>query len=260
MPNAAWFVSTQWVLGALLTLSFAPPVSADLLLYNNTILTSTITSIGPGQSCGPVCVPAPHIEFDDVLVPVTLYPAGDALDITQVSVTVDAFPPSGGSLLDLWSFPSLTGGSPTLPPTLVASFTTHASGAQTVVFGNGVTPLFTVQPNLTAVPGYGLFYLGLESSTPGDSWEWANGPSYNLPTAYDFDVLSNQIFLNTSPGTPFPPNVSYSLEVQGEFVPPVPEPGSLLLLVTAVVLTLRFLPGLRYEGNGGITNKAPIRN
>jgi hypothetical protein len=45
------------------------------------------------------------------------------------------------------------------------------------------------------------------------------------------NLTAGQIFLNTSPGPPFPPNVSLSV-IDGV---PIPEPSSMLFLGTGVV-------------------------
>jgi len=60
---------------------------------------------------------------------------------------------------------------------------------------------------------------------------WADGPDFNLPTAYLDNLRVHEIFLNTSPGPPFPPNVSFYMKIEGAAVP---EPASLFLLGTAM--------------------------
>jgi hypothetical protein len=219
----------------LLALALGLPGAADVL-YDNTVLAGAITSIGPGQTCSPQgCVQSDHIDFDDVLVPVTRNPASLALAIAEVTVVITG-EPFGSTPVSLWDFPVLANGSPGLPPDPIATtnVTFGASGIQQVAFGDGVSTLFTVQPNFTAIPGYDLFYLGLEGSSqmPGAAWAWANGPDFNLPTAYNYDVLSNTIFLNSSsPG--FPPNFSYSLQVEGKPTV-IPEPRAWILVATII--------------------------
>jgi hypothetical protein len=210
----------------------ALPAAADL--YNNTNLTDASTGIGPLYSCGPGgCIQGVGIPFDDVLVPLTRDPGGAPLDIREVTVGISGIPGDQVSFA-LWTFPVLPDGSPTLPAQQIAtaSVMIGLTSFQDVTFGNGSSTLFKVQPNLTADPGYGLFYVGLSASTAAD-WSWANGPDFNLPTAYFYNGLANQIFLNTSPPG-FPSNVSYDMRIEGA----VPEVLSLTLLATLLLIFL----------------------
>jgi hypothetical protein len=187
-------------------------------LYSNTTLTNAITGIGPvGSSLG--------IVIDDVLVPVARDPAGLPLDLTQITVGVGGAPtaPPGGAItFSLWTFPVLPDGSPGLPQQSIGTQDqTFVTGPfQNLAFGDGTSTLATVQPNLTAVPGYGLFYIGLSASATA-GWSWANGPDFNLPTAYFYNGSTNTIYLDT-PAPGFPSNESFYLQIEGT---PVPEPS-----------------------------------
>jgi hypothetical protein len=174
--------------------------------------------------CNPVNTPD-HILVDDVLVPSSRNPFNLPLAITQVTVLVSAAPGESGTF-NLWNFPVQVDGSASLPPGFIASAdVTFTSPFEEVTFGDGITTLFTVIPNFTAEPGFGLFFLGLQGSSaiPGAGWMWADGPDVNGPTAYNYDIGSNTLFLNTSPPG-FPPHLSYYLAVS------VPEPSTLALL------------------------------
>jgi hypothetical protein len=214
----------------------ALPASAGLL-YNNTNLTDAVTGIGPITTCGPSgCTPGIGITFDDVLVPLARDPGGLPLNIQEVAVGIGGIPGDDVTFA-LWSFPLLADGSPTVPPQQIATAEVliGPSGFQNITFGDNSSTLLTVQPNLTANPGYGLFYLGLSASTVAD-WSWANGPDFNLPTAYFYNAPTNQIFLDTSPPG-FPSNLSYAIEIHGT---PVPEsPSMVTLLALCSVLLVR---------------------
>ncbi len=213
---------------AFLFCCLAVPAAADLL-YDNTNLTQAVSGIGPLTQCGPGgCMQGISIYFDDVLVPLARDPTGAPLAIQQVTVGVGG--PPGLNSFGLWTIPVLPNGSPALPPqqVAVANVMIGPSGTQNLTFGNGAATIFTVQPDFTADPGYGLFYIGLNSSTVGAGWLWANGPDFNLPTAYFYNGPANQLFLNTSPPG-FPSNLSFAVQIQGVVVP---ELSSVALLAT----------------------------
>jgi PEP-CTERM motif len=211
---------------ALLIVLLSTSASFGGVLYNNTQDTHASTGLGGSQQV---------ILIDDVLIPLERDPLGLPLAITQINVLVVGSPGSSANF-SMWDFPVEASGqnaSPGLPDSLIASTShTFTNPFEQVSFGNGTTTLFTVTPNFTAVPGYGLIYLGLMGpSSPTTDWEWANGPDFNLPTAYLYNVTAGQIFLNTSPPG-FPPNLSYDMSVVGQAVP---EPSSLLLFAAALL-------------------------
>ena len=209
----------------ILILLLAARTSFGGILYNNTIDTHATSGLTGSQA---------YILVDDVLIPTQRDPLDLPVAITQITVLVSAAPAASGQF-SMWDFPVQVNGqvvSPGLPPTLIATTQhTFTNPFEQVSFGNGSTTLFTVTPNFTADPGYGLIYLGLSASADiVADWQWANGPDFNLPTAYLYNIPAGQIFLNTSqPG--FPPNVSYDLLVQGQAVP---EPAPLISLSTGL--------------------------
>jgi hypothetical protein len=222
----------------LLMCSLALPAAADVL-YDNTVLTNAVTGIGPITTCGPSgCTQSVGISIDDVLIPVARDPGGLPVSLTQVTVGVSGDPGTTPTF-SLWDFPVLPDGSPGLPQQLIATkdLTFTNGDVQNLAFGDGSSPIATLQPNTGAVPGYGLLYLGLSASITAD-WAWANGPDFNLPTAWFYNGFSTTIYLDTSPPN-FPPNFSYDLRVEGETLP---EPSLLLPLagLLAVIGWLRF--------------------
>jgi hypothetical protein len=211
---------------AFLILLLSTSASFGGVLYNNTQDTHTVSGLG-GSS--------PIILIDDVLIPSQRDPFNLPLAITQINVLVAGLPGSSANF-SMWDFPVQGSGqnvSPGLPDSLIGSTPhTFTNAFEQVSFGNGTTTLFTVTPNFTAVPGYGLIYLGLMGPlSPATDWRWANGPDFNLPTAYLYNIGAGEIFLNTS-SPPFPPNVSYGMSVQGQAVP---EPASLFLCATGLL-------------------------
>lgn len=218
--------------GALLVCWLAMPAMADLL-YDNTNLTHASSGIGPISQCTPAgCVQGLGVVLDDVLVPMARDPLDLPLEIQQVTVGISGSPGQSTDFT-LWTAPVRADGSPNLPLQQVGTtaVTIGPSAFQNVTFGSGSSALFTVQPNFSTEPGFGLFYIGLSSSKTAD-WSWANGPDFNLPTAYFFDSFAGRIFLDTSsPG--FPPNLSFAVEIEGNVVP---EPSAVALLGTVITL------------------------
>lgn len=214
-------MKSRFAFFAAVTLMPVATTSANVL-YDNTIPS------GPASGFCDGCV-----SVDDVLVPVARDPSALPLAITEITVGTLGF---GNTALSIYSFPVAPDGAPAPNPALIDSMTVDLTGAvQPVTFGNGSTTLFTVKPNFTAQPGFGLLYIGFSGNA---DWVWANGPDANLPTAYLYHQDTGAIFLNTSPGPPFPPNVSYYLTLDGA---PVPEPvsGAILGMAVLVLFGLR---------------------
>ena len=149
------------------------PGTQAAAIYNNTSLTGPVTGVGPTGL------------FDDVLIPSSLDPTGAPIAITEVTVDVNFAPWTAN--FGLWAAGANNDTSPAGTPFLLSSQTATSSVefSGLVTFGNGVTPIGVVNVNSAAVPGFELLYLGLTSDNVlAESWNWANGPSTNLPTAY----------------------------------------------------------------------------
>jgi hypothetical protein len=208
-----------------------PATAFSGTIYSNTILSGAASGLTGGDRT---------IQIDDVLVPSSRDPSHLPLAIASITVDLSAAPGQSGRF-SIHLFPVKPDGTPAPNPVLLdTAFVTFTGPFQLVTFGSGSGTLFTVSPDFTAQPGFGLFYIGLEAtSIPAADWLWANGPDANLPTAYLDNITAGQIFLNTSPGPPFPPNVSFYMQIEGV---PVPEPASIMLFGTAMFV----LSALRY--------------
>ena len=209
-----------------------PTAAFSGTLYNNTMLSGAASGLTGGDRT---------IQIDDVLVPSSRDPSHLPLAINSITLDLSAAPGQSGRF-SIYLFPVKSDGTPAPNPLLLdTALVTFTSPFQLVTFGNGSVTFFTVAPNFTVQPGFGLFYIGLEASAiPAADWLWANGPDANLPTAYLDNITAGQIFLNTSPGPPFPPNVSFYVTIDGA---PVPEPASIVLVGTALFV----LNVLRYR-------------
>lgn len=217
------------------------PYSQADVLYNNTSLAGPATGV---DSLG---------LFDDVLIPDALDPSNAPIAITQVTVFV-AFSPGIGNF-SLWAAGANDDTSPMGTPFLLSSQTVPSSlpFQGPLTFGDGINPIGIVDVNSTAVPGFELLYLGLTSDNAlGESWDWANGPSLNLPTAYmrTTPVPSpGSYFVYPLNGFPFTDDSLY-LSVQGNPVAgnASPEPSTLCLagLCCAWLSIVRF----RYVQSG----------
>src|SRR6266852_4071173 len=217
------------LLGAAMLL---PPATAfSGTIYNNTVLSGPATGLTRSDRT---------IQIDDVLVPSSRDSFHLPLAITSITLNLSAAPGQSGRF-SIYLFPVKSDGTPAPNPVLLdTALVTFTSPFQLVTFGNASMTLVTVAPDFTVQPGFGLFYNGLEaSSIPAADWLWANGPDANVPTAYLDNITAGQIFLNTSPGPPFPPNVSFYMQLDGA---PVPEPASIMLFGTAMFV----LSALRY--------------
>jgi hypothetical protein len=209
------------------------------VLYNNSTLS------GPGTGFVGVTL------FDDVLIPSSLNPSHAPLAITRVTVGINFV--GGTATFNLWDTAANNAAAPVGTPTLLSTTTVTLAGINSlqVVFGDGNTPLGVLNTNASAVPGFDLLYLGLSSPLVlGQTWQWADGPSTNLPTAY---VFSDGTYQLEVVGPPFPPNISYNLIVEGNPVPeanPVPEPLSQVFVTTGLLgwLALRRLKSQRRQG------------
>src|SRR6266851_2356505 len=218
--------------GLLVAAMLLPPATAfSGTIYNNTVLSGPATGLTGSDRT---------IQIDDVLVPSSRDPSHLPLAIKSITVDLSATPGQSGRF-SIYSFAVKSDGTPAPNPVLLDTmFVTFTSPFQLVTFGSGSGTLFTVNPDFIVQPGFGLFYIGLEaSSILAADWLWANGPDANLPTAYLDNITAGQIFLNTSPGPPFPPNVSFYMQLDGA---PVPEPASIMLFGTAMFV----LSALRY--------------
>src|SRR6266852_3730151 len=212
-----------------------PTTALSGTIYNNTVLSGPATGLTRSDRT---------IQIEDVLVPSSRDSSHLPLAITSITLNLSAAPGQSGRF-SIYLFPVKSDGTPAPNPVLLdTALVTFTSPFQLVTFGNASMTLVTVAPDFTVQPGFGLFYIGLEaSSIPAADWLWANGPDANVPTAYLDNISAGQIFLNTSPGPPFPPNVSFYMKIDGT---PVPEPASIVLIGTAmfVLSILRYrLPG-----------------
>lgn len=207
-------------------------------IYDNTTLTGAGTSISSNEI----------IILDDVLVPSSRDPSHVPISIKSITVDVGGAVGQSGQF-SIYLFPVNSNGVPDGAPVLInTTFATFTSPSQLVTFGSGASTLFTVNPNFTAKPGFGLFYLGLVSSSIGAGWQWANGPDMNLPTAYSYQISSGNFVLLTSGGPPFPPNFSTYISIAGA---PVPEPSTVFLFGTGTA----FLVAWGYRGRRRIAKR-----
>jgi len=191
-------------------------------IYNNTTLTGPAVSIASNEI----------IILDDVLVPSSRDPSQVPISIKSITVAVSGAVGQSGQF-SIYLFPVNSNGVPDGTPVLInTTFATFTAPSQLVTFGSGASTLFRVNPNFTAKPGFGLFYLGLVSSSFGAGWQWANGPDMNLPTAYSYQISSGNFVLLKSPGSPFPPNFSTYINIAGTIVP---EPSTLFMVGTGLV-------------------------
>ncbi len=190
-------------------------------IYSNTSLTGAVTALSTDL-----------IVMDDVLVPSSRDPSHGPLSISSITVniTVGAAGVGTSTQFGIYLFPVNSDGTPIGSPALVGTTSvTFTSSPQLVTFGGTGATLFKVNPNFTAQPGFGLFYIGLTAEGGGTQafdWDWANGPDANLPTSYTYVVGTGQLFVNNSP-LGFPPNWSYYAGITGT---PVPEPCTLAML------------------------------
>ena len=131
-------------------------------IYSNTILSGPVTGLTGSDRT---------IQIDDVLVPSTRDPSHPPLAINSITVDLSAVPGQSGRF-SIYSFAVKSDGTPAPNPVLLDTmFVTFTSPFQLVTFGSGSGTLFTVNPDFTAQPGFGLFYINLEaSSIPAAGW------------------------------------------------------------------------------------------
>lgn len=220
------FTINEILLVAVMLLAASTAYSGTI--YDNTILSGAVSGLTGS---------ARTIQIDDVLVPSSRDPSQLPIAINSLTLGLQAMPGDTGEF-SLYLYSVRSDGTPAPNPALIETKSvTFPSFFQLVTFGSGSGKLFTVEPDFTAQSGFGLFYLGLEArSISAASWAWADGPDANLPTGYLDNSAARQIFLNYSPGSPFPPNFSFYMQIDGA---PIPEPsqvayGLVILLVSGV--------------------------
>jgi hypothetical protein len=201
------------------------------ILYDNSIPGGTGPSLSPE-----------FVYLTEVLVPVSRNGLNLAsFDVTRVTVKMSLnlpltenvtlfYAPAGNDAIGTPT-PSLT--DILNPPYRVTSTTITGPGASTIVFGDGVSTLFSVPLNTTSVPGYDLFWVGLSGSGTPEAGEFENwmggaGPDTNRHQAYLYDEFTS---------TKSAISGSFNVLVEGP-VTIVPEPGTLALVCAAMVFAM----------------------
>lgn len=194
------------------------------IIYDNTLLSGAATGLTGSNRT---------IQVDDILIPNSRNPYNLPLAIHSITLDLSAIPGDSGNF-SIYLYEVLNDGTPASNPKLIdTQLVTFITPFQQVTFGDSTKILFKVKPDFTAQPGFGLFYIGLEADTiPVADWMWADGPDANLPTAYLDNISAGEIFLNQSPGPPFPKNYSFFVKIDGE---PVPEPSTLFLIAISAI-------------------------
>ncbi len=132
------------LLAAMLSL---PATAFGATLYDNTILTNTANGLTGSNRT---------IQIDDVLVPLSRDPFKLPLAINSITLELSATPGESGRF-SIYLFPVKSDGTPAPNPVLLdTALVTFSSPFQLVTFGTGSGTLFTVAPDFTAQPGFGV--------------------------------------------------------------------------------------------------------
>lgn len=217
-------------LGGLLAACFTCITASAGILYNNSNPAAGFTPLSPE-----------FVYLTEVLVPVSRNPTNaSTLNVTRVTVQMSLnlplteavtlfYAPAGN---DAYGTPTPSLADILSPPYHVASTTiTGITSNSSIVFGDGVSTLFSAAVNTTSDPGYDLFWVGLSGSgTPEamefENWLGGNGPDANRHDAFLYDEFSS---------IKSPLSGSFNVLVEGTIVP---EPGSLALMASGLFITI----------------------
>ncbi len=219
--------NTKALMSAVVGLFVVSNVQATILYSNSNALNPLVGDQSINGTNGAI--------LDDVLVDnASANPLQQPLAITAVTYGIIRDPGAPSVTLTGYrdttttgypNFPTLNPPASTFGSVTLPAYTGGSSTVVPVTIGDAVNTLFTVNPEFTDQPGYGMFAVGLNFSTSaaGNSWAMASHDSVsaNLDGAWDYAISSQ-----TSAAYSLPEWTTFSMVVEGS---PVPEPTSLAL-------------------------------
>jgi len=232
--------------------------SRGLPLYNRSVETGSRYNPGAG-GVPPGSGTQANVTFDDVPIPVASLGGFTWVDVTKVTVGIRRsgtdFAGGAAPLTDVTLYWAKAQNQATAPDThlkvpfntigtaQMAARTTTGFITELVTMGDGVTPLFQAPLNMTLVPGYGTFMLGMQLSDtfntnpPGarQGWRITSGLSANADIFWDYDTDQ----LDPEHAYYFGGNPVAAFYIIIEGTPVVPEPATLALLSLGSMTLIR---------------------
>ncbi|MBK8268009.1 MAG: PEP-CTERM sorting domain-containing protein [Planctomycetes bacterium] len=224
------------------------------IVYDASIQTGFRTNVGQAGFFTGATADSARVNFDDVLIPAATLGLNTLLEVTKVTVGIRQV--AGAPATDVlvsWTTFTTTPIAPDShidsPGSLIGTQSLGAAAAAVtsiVTIGDGITPLFTAPLNLSLIPGFGSFALGVQLSstsnlngwrntTPAVGFANANQAAWMYDPNHTATANTEVLYSFGVPSASVPPS-TYYIVIEGT---PVPEPTTLSMLAIGGLMLLK---------------------